>query len=296
MRKSMSYSAAEWARLGAYTNPVSGTGLAFFPFGIPADRPVTLVYETGYLERRPHWNYPNTFSPFWRLYYNFDQGHRCVFPGKEVELGPNRLVVIPDHHLFHSVGTGAPPHFWVTFRHDQQPAQEQPIPMVLEPAELELGLIRELISMVGRAGSAPDRDRALGLSMALLHVVLSREEIAWEKQARPGQLSRVVQHIEKNLNLPLYNRDLARVAGMSIAHFTREFSRHYGVSPAAFVSQARAHAAGYWLTNSSITLEEIAARTGFPNRHYFSRVFKRVTGESPASFRATHSNAEPRAS
>jgi len=35
-------------------------------------------------------------------------------------------------------------------------------------------------------------------------------------------------------------------------------------------------------------IDAIAERTGFPNRHHFIRVFKGVTGESPALFRQRH--------
>jgi len=41
-------------------------------------------------------------------------------------------------------------------------------------------------------------------------------------------------------------------------------------------------------TNTAPSLDEIADKTGFPNRAYLSRVFKRVTGESPAHFRHDH--------
>jgi YesN/AraC family two-component response regulator len=36
------------------------------------------------------------------------------------------------------------------------------------------------------------------------------------------------------------------------------------------------------------TLDAIAAQTGFPNRAYFSRVFKNITAEPPAGFRRSH--------
>ncbi len=44
------------------------------------------------------------------------------------------------------------------------------------------------------------------------------------------------------------------------------------------------------LRMSEITqvIDAIAERTGFPNRHHFIRVFKGVTGESPALFRQRH--------
>jgi YesN/AraC family two-component response regulator len=40
------------------------------------------------------------------------------------------------------------------------------------------------------------------------------------------------------------------------------------------------------------TLDAIAEECGFPNRAYFSRVFKRVTGDAPAGFRTKHRRLE----
>ena len=45
--------------------------------------------------------------------------------------------------------------------------------------------------------------------------------------------------------------------------------------------------------HASTSLEQIAERAGFPNRHYFSRVFIHVTDESPAHFRAKHGGDFP---
>jgi YesN/AraC family two-component response regulator len=49
--------------------------------------------------------------------------------------------------------------------------------------------------------------------------------------------------------------------------------------------------AAHLLANTEETLEAIAEKTGFANRHYLSRVFKKVTGDSPASFRHKHGSA-----
>jgi AraC-like DNA-binding protein len=46
------------------------------------------------------------------------------------------------------------------------------------------------------------------------------------------------------------------------------------------------------LLQTDQTIDVIAERTGFPNRAYFSRLFKRVTDESPAGFRRKHKRQE----
>jgi tetrahydromethanopterin S-methyltransferase subunit G len=39
-------------------------------------------------------------------------------------------------------------------------------------------------------------------------------------------------------------------------------------------------------------LDEIAEKTGFVNRFYMSRVFKKVTKESPAAYRKKHRSSD----
>jgi two-component system response regulator YesN len=54
------------------------------------------------------------------------------------------------------------------------------------------------------------------------------------------------------------------------------------------VSEVRVRKAATLLRGTRQSIEEIAEQTGFPNRYYFSRVFKKMTGHSPADFRAKY--------
>src|ERR1017187_5276651 len=96
-------SAQGWSELGAYGSPFSGTGMEFLPLGTKPEEVELLVHEVGYLRRRPHWDYQNVFSPFWRLYYDLQPGHHVVFAHRRISLGPHRMVLIPDHQLFHTM-------------------------------------------------------------------------------------------------------------------------------------------------------------------------------------------------
>jgi AraC family transcriptional regulator of arabinose operon len=61
------------------------------------------------------------------------------------------------------------------------------------------------------------------------------------------------------------------------------------VSPSRFLSQVRVREAARLLANTDYSLDEIAEQTGFPDRYYMSRVFKRILEDSPAHFRKRHS-------
>lgn len=274
----------EWAGLGAYSNPFSNQGVEFEPVcGQHATTDLAL-HETGFIARRPHWNYQKVFSPFWRLYYDLEPGHQVIFPREEIELGPDRIVLIPDHRLFHSLGTEPKPKLWIHFSREIQILPIQTIPIVLAPSATERSLLQDLIRVLRSSKKPIDRDRTFHLSLALLHLVLSRPEIAWQSEV-PLNLMDVVQYVENNYASPLYTSELARRAHLSESVFRRRFHQFRNAAPAQFVTQVRIREAAHLLTTTELEMDDIAERTGFPNPAYLTRVFKRVTGKTPGRFR-----------
>lgn len=283
----MSFSDLRRRNRGAYTSPHSGVGVEFLPLGILPDHSGLALYESGFLPRNDWWNFPNTLSPFWRLYYNLAPGHRVLFGAREIELTPRHFMVIPDHQLFHSRGDVPVPHLWMTFNIARRLAPRQSIPLLLRPTPTELAIVAEIQALFRPRLLPSRRQRLYHYSLALLQFVLNRPEIRWQTH-RPGALSEVVQYIERNYAAPLRVPDLARMANLSTGAFARAFRRYQGQPPARFLSLVRVREAAHRLVHSDATIDAVADQTGFPNRAYFSRVFKKITGDSPAHFRQTH--------
>ena len=103
-----------------------------------------------------------------------------------------------------------------------------------------------------------------------------------------------MKYIEENLSNHISNSHLADIACLSIEGLSRLFRKHLGISPSAYVTQMRIKEAGRLLSQSELSIEQIALAMGFPNRHYFSRVFKKVTNESPAQYRKLHQSYKKR--
>jgi len=117
--------------------------------------------------------------------------------------------------------------------------------------------------------------------------VLSRLEWRWQPPL-PEHFERVRRQIESGVASKLSSPVLARWAGLSIPGLNRGFRRHFGTSPARYVTAMRVREATWLLVLTDNTIDAIAGSAGFPNRAYFSRVFKKVTGEAPATFRRKH--------
>ncbi len=105
------------------------------------------------------------------------------------------------------------------------------------------------------------------------------------KHAHPQELTRVLDYIQKNLDRPLTNAELAKEAGCSQTHFYRLFQKHFKVSPMQFFIAQRLNWAGYLLKNSARTIKEIAITCGYDEPLYFSAQFKKFSGVSPKHFR-----------
>ena len=272
---------------GCYSSPFSGVGTEFFPLGILPDHSGIVLHEAGYLPCNDWWNFPNTLSPFWRLYYNFKKGHKVVFRNFEAELTPENIMLIPDHQLFDSVGTKPVPHFWMTFSPARRSDLRQKIPIMLRPERCELDIIRKITALYNDNSECSDRKRAFSLSLALLSIVLSRPEIQWQTNNSP-KIEKASKFIENNYASSISIHDTAGKAGMSHAAFIKAFKLYQGITPARFLMQVRIRQAADLLVNTNLTMEDIAEQTGFQNRDYLSRVFSKITGKAPAQFRKTH--------
>jgi AraC-like DNA-binding protein len=85
---------------------------------------------------------------------------------------------------------------------------------------------------------------------------------------------------------PLEVDDLAGAAGLSRAHFSREFRRAFGVSPHAYLLTRRLERAAALLRTTDRSVAEICMSVGLQSVGSFTTSFTRTFGESPTAHRA----------
>ena len=84
---------------------------------------------------------------------------------------------------------------------------------------------------------------------------------------------------------------LARVSGVSEAHFARSFREAFGVPPHRYLLTRRVERAMALLRDTDMPVTEIAFDTGWESLGTFGRTFRDITGESPGAVRARERNA-----
>jgi AraC-like DNA-binding protein len=80
--------------------------------------------------------------------------------------------------------------------------------------------------------------------------------------------------------------DLAGAAGLSRAHFSREFRRAFGESPHAYLLTRRLERAAALLRTTDHSVAEICLSVGLQSIGSFTTSFTRMYGRSPTVYRA----------
>ena len=101
----------------------------------------------------------------------------------------------------------------------------------------------------------------------------------------PSVLRRCKDLIEANIEGDIQLGDLAKEAGMSSSHFIRSFRQSTGQTPYQFLLHQRVKRAQFLMRDPLASLTEVALASGFADQHHLARVFRRIAGMTPSSYR-----------
>jgi AraC-like DNA-binding protein len=86
---------------------------------------------------------------------------------------------------------------------------------------------------------------------------------------------------------PIGVEEMAGAAGLSRAHFSREFRRAFGESPHSYLLTRRLERAAALLRNTDRSVAEICLDVGLTSVGSFTTSFKRNFGKTPTAYRAS---------
>ncbi len=219
------------------------------------------------------------------------RGERHRVPAGSVMIHPPLLP-----YAEYAAGPGT--HEWMVFEAAVLPGMDlfrlhpvAPVVPMAEPAGFS-HLFDRLLSAWEKPAS-PLRDLSVSaLAAQLLCLILE----SWQAMGSPlrsehlttarDRFSGLIIYMSQNLGRKLSREDLAGFACLKPNSLDRAFRQVYGVAPMQMLRDLRLQRARHLLESADLTVAAIAELCGFEEVAYFTRVFRRQTGQTPGQHRA----------
>lgn len=149
------------------------------------------------------------------------------------------------------------------------------------------GAAAQLAMRLYQESHATDAAAALTLEGLLLEIISTATRQTAQRETRlPYWLQQVRDCLHAQMTAPPTLETLAQQAQVHPVYLAREFRRHFHCTVGEYVRRLRIEHACQQITTSQQSLADIAQTAGFYDQSHFSRTFKRITGMTPAGFRA----------
>ena len=257
------------------------------------------------------WNYQEVVSPFSRIYLITD-GEGQISPDNQLmQLKKGYMYLIPSYvHCSYSCDENLSQNY-LHFTNELQEGlkifdilhvtheiKAKPIDYLLFDRLLEINDDAELvqsdpqyyqkkdwISHRDNNGSPASMLETNGIVKQLLSRFITEGDAAVGNVLRMSRMRQVFNYIGTHLNDEIRMEKLAEIACYSTDHFTRQFKQTTGLLPVEYINKKRIEKAQLMLMTTSRSQREISEQTGFSCQQYYSRVFKKLVGCSPAQYR-----------
>ncbi|WP_180270814.1 response regulator transcription factor [Sporanaerobium hydrogeniformans] len=108
---------------------------------------------------------------------------------------------------------------------------------------------------------------------------------SYELEKTPSVVDEIKRYIEENMAKELNRTEMANKVFLHPDYLSHIFKQQMGISISDYIINTRIQAAKRLLKSTNESITNIAIDVGYGNIAYFSRIFKRVTGNTPKEFR-----------
>lgn len=98
-------------------------------------------------------------------------------------------------------------------------------------------------------------------------------------------VNNVLQFINNRVESPMSVEEISTEFDVSASHLSRIFREHAGITLVEYINVRKIEEAQYYLRFSDQKISDISTRFHFCNQSYFTRMFKKYTGDTPRRFR-----------
>lgn len=263
-----------------------------------------------------NWEHKDLSFPYWRIYNNVQKGAFMEHNGKIYEMQPDTLYLIAPNTSYSSrlydnpipqegyhltggrisettpqehrqlIKDGAINHLFIHFTLGYPYDNISPgiyLFRINKQLENKTKLLRSYLT---KNVAQFNFTISLTIHSLICELLSGIDEEEWKYSVRDARIANVISHIENNIDHEFSNKSLADIAQMATNAFARLFKEHTGETLQHFIRSKRIHVACLFLLHADLSIDEIAEKTGFANRYHFSRIFRQITGHTPAKYRS----------
>ncbi len=219
----------------------------------------------------------------------------CEIEGTRLAVNPSDVLVIPPGcaHAYGADGQRPWTIFWVHVKgqniaallNELRATPANPVLGLGENPEL-LALFEELLEVIEHGY---DTSRLLYASQILAHLI---GLMIWDCRQIPRgpfdtahRILESINYMKQHLDHNATAASFAALANLSESHYRSLFKTQIGYAPMDYFIRLRMHKACQLLDTTSMSVKEIAAKVGYEDPLYFSRIFRSVVEHSPSQYR-----------
>lgn len=145
----------------------------------------------------------------------------------------------------------------------------------------------EKVALSSRLAGFDDRDELSAFLVSVFHRFVGYV-FDFSRFQHADALNRVTRYVRAHYGERIALADVAREVWLSPSYLSSVFSAEMGMSFTAYVQAVRVEKSKQLLLDTRLPIAEIASATGFTDQSYFTKVFRKLVGSSPAQFRRQH--------
>lgn len=268
-----------------------------------------------------NWEHPQLAFPYWRIYYNSQEGGFIKSDQKIYPLTPDTFYLIAPNTHYSSflydhpvpqtsyilkggriadltptrkkqlIEDGAIEHIFIHFTVGYPYDTMQPNIFAVKVNDYLRSKIELIQHYLTYQVEKINFQFFLSIQSLICELFSEIDQEKWEQPCKDERISKVIHYIEKNIEKELTNERLAEMIYMSTNAFAHLFKEEMGITLQRYIKNKRINQACVRLLHSNDTIETIAENTGFSNRYHFTRVFQEITKISPARYKKEYLNS-----
>jgi len=240
---------------------------------------------------------PDHSHPAYSFFLNFDDQTQIAANGELFHSEPGKILAVDPGALHHETMSDKPPRYIGIFVDQDYFESElcrypdirrQPFAFrSFSPGPELIILLKEFMREAD--GKLPGRDALLeAIGIRIVHSIIRAAfsiPVGTDRIGDRLEIHRVVEHLHRHYEEKLTVADLAGIAAMSSAHFSRVFRRETGHPPLDYLIRIRLQKARLLLMAGDDNITEIALKCGFATPSHFAACFQRHCGTTPSDYR-----------